>query len=88
MCGVFPALEFWPPSPGSRTERCSLSMFMNLKFLKMVREEKLRPMVHKGVPWAMDQFKRVYCSVRIPGDPMDTLLSPFKTGKFDNFDQF
>ena len=56
-------------------------MYMNLKFLKMVREEKLRPMVHKGHPWAMDQFKRVYCSVRVPGDPMDNLVSPFKTGE-------
>lgn len=38
-------------------------------------------MVHKGVPWSMDQFKRLYNSVRTPGDPQDDLLTPFRTGK-------
>jgi len=79
MSGVFPTPDFWPPQPGTRVERCSLIMHFNLKFFKMIRDEKLRPMVHKGVPWAMDQFKRIYNSVRIPGDPQDTLVSPFKS---------
>ena len=79
MSGVFPSPDFWPPQPGTRVDRCSLIMYFNLKFFKILREEKLRPMVHKGVPWAMDQFKRVYNSVRIPGDPQDILVTPFKT---------
>lgn len=80
MSGVFPSPEsFWPPEPGTRVNRCALTMHFNLKFFKMIREEKLRPMVHKGVPWAMDQFRRVYNSVRLPGDPQDILVSPFKT---------
>lgn len=77
--------DYWPPQPGTRTERCALFMYLNLKFFSMIRNEQLRPMVHKGVPWSMDQFKRVYNTVRIPGDPQDELRCPFKTGLVQNY---
>jgi hypothetical protein len=82
MSGVFPTPDYWPPQPGTRIERCALMMYLNLKFFTMIRNQTLRPMVHKGVPWSMDQFRRVYNTVRIPGDPQDELRCPFKTGLF------
>lgn len=41
----------------------------------------MRPMVHKGIPWSMDQFKKLWNTVRIPGDPVDNLVCNFRTGK-------
>lgn len=41
----------------------------------------MRPMVHKGVPWSMDQFKRLFNTVRIPREGKDQLICPFRTGR-------
>jgi len=55
-------------------------VFSNVQVLFSSCSEKLRPMVNKGIPWSMDQFKRIYNSVRVPGEPKDILITPFKTG--------
>lgn len=38
MAGVSPTMDFWPPQPGTRVERASFSMYLNLKFRQMVRQ--------------------------------------------------
>lgn len=40
----------------------------------------MRPLVHKEVNWAMDQFRRLFNTCRIPGVEKDTLQSLFLTG--------
>src|SRR5207249_131363 len=78
MAGPLPSFDFWPPQVGTRIERTALSLHANLSFWKLLRDAKMRPMVNKGVPWSMDQFKKLFNSVRIPANPMDELHTPFR----------
>ena len=79
MAAPYPIHEYWPPQRGSRIDRISISLAYELEFWKMIRSQIMRPMVHRGVPWAMDQFKRLFNTCRVPGEEKDTLNCWFVT---------
>ncbi|XP_074605471.1 peroxisomal carnitine O-octanoyltransferase-like isoform X2 [Brevipalpus obovatus] len=79
MAAPHPVPDYWPPKVGSRVDRISLSLAFELEFWKMLRSETMRPMVHREVPWAMDQFKRLFNTCRVPGEDKDELKSIFVT---------
>lgn len=88
MAAPLPVMKCWPiikrgqaDFDNVRAKRAALSTFFQLSFWKMLREEKMRPMIHKGVPWSMAQFKYLFNTVRRPGEPKDELVSWFKTSK-------
>lgn len=89
MAAPLPIMTYWPViaagNPGLpqdvQCERAALSTFFQLSFWRMLREEKMRPMIHKGVPWSMSQFRYLFNTVRQPGDPVDTLKSWFRTAR-------
>lgn len=88
MAAPLPIMEYWPivrrGEPGFesvRARRAALSMYFQVSFWKILREEKMRPMIHKGIPWSMAQFRYLFNTVRLPGEPKDELKSWFKTLK-------
>uniref|UniRef100_A0A6G1SJK9 Peroxisomal carnitine O-octanoyltransferase n=1 Tax=Aceria tosichella TaxID=561515 RepID=A0A6G1SJK9_9ACAR len=88
MAAPLPIMQYWPIiSPGQpgfdnvRVQRSALSTYFQLCFWKMLRHERMRPMIHKGVPWSMNQFRYLFNTVRRPGEPMDELQSWFRTAK-------
>lgn len=88
MAAPLPIMDYWPlverNSPAYskiRIKRASLSTYFQLNFWKMLREERMRPMIHKGVPWSMAQFRFLFNTVRRPGEPKDELVSWFNLAK-------
>lgn len=88
MAAPLPIMKYWPlvarGQPGfeaCRAKRAALSTYFQLCFWRMLREEKMRPMIHKGVPWSMSQFRYLFNTVRRPGEPKDEMLTWFKTVK-------
>lgn len=88
MVAPLPITNYWPvvnsndPSfNGVRAKRTALSTYFQLSFWKILMEERMRPMIHKGVPWSMSQFRYLFNTVRIPGEPKDEILSWFTTSK-------
>lgn len=47
---------------------------------RLICSEKLKPVVNKSAPWSMDQFQRLFNSVRVPGLGKDKLECYFKSG--------
>lgn len=88
MSAPLPVMQYWPlvepHEPGFtevRVKRAALSTYFQLCFWRMIREEKMRPMIHKGAPWSMSQFKFLFNTVRLPGEPKDELKTWFKTAR-------
>lgn len=85
MSAPLPILKEWPwvhdPNvhQSVRRQRAALSTHFQLSFWQMIRQEQMRPMIHKGVPWSMNQFRFLFNTVRRPGEPKDELVSWFKT---------
>lgn len=86
MSAPLPIMNYWPvlkrDNPEFATvqlERAALSTYFQLCFWNILRQEKMRPMIHKGQPWSMNQFRYLFNTVRLPGEPKDQLLSCFKT---------
>lgn len=85
MAAPLPIMKYWPVvRPGQenyasvRIQRAALSTYFQLCFWRMLRQERMRPMIHKGVPWSMNQFRYLFNTVRRPGEPKDELVSWFK----------
>lgn len=88
MAAPLPVMKAWPVIKagqqghlGLRARRAALSTYFQLCFWRMLREEKMRPMIHKGVPWSMNQFRYLFNTVRSPEDPKDELLTWFRTAR-------
>lgn len=88
MAAPLPIMSYWPlvssSEPGFsnvRAKRAALSTYFQLSFWRMLREERMRPMIHKGVPWSMAQFRYLFNTVRRPGEPKDDIVSWFSTAK-------
>lgn len=88
MAAPLPIMNYWPivglndPEFNNvRAKRAALSTYFQLSFWRMLREEKMRPMIHKGVPWSMSQFRYLFNTVRVPGEPKDEIISWFNTAK-------
>jgi len=86
MAAPLPIMKYWPivnrTDPDferTRSQRAALSTYFQLCFWRMLRHEQMRPMIHKGVPWSMNQFRYLFNTVRRPGEPKDELVSWFKT---------
>lgn len=86
MSAPLPILSYWPivregdtGYTNARIKRAALSTFFQLSFWQMLRQERMRPMIHKGVPWSMNQFRYLFNTVRIPNEPKDELSSCFRT---------
>lgn len=88
MAAPLPIMKYWPRLTPAKDEfesvrarRAALSTYFQLSFWQMLRHEQMRPMIHKGVPWSMNQFRYLFNTVRRPGEPKDELVSWFKTAK-------
>lgn len=88
MSAPLPIMQYWPlvksGQPGHskvRAQRAALSTYFQLCFWRMIRSERMRPMIHKGAPWSMSQFKFLFNTVRLPGEPKDELKSWFRTAR-------
>lgn len=88
MAAPLPIMKYWPIAElgergyqSVRAKRAALSTFFQLNFWQMLRDERMRPMIHKGVPWSMNQFRYLFNTVRLPGEPKDQLISQFRTAK-------
>lgn len=88
MSAPLPVMHYWPMArpdqPGYsevRAQRAALSSYFQLCFWRMIRDERMRPMIHKGAPWSMAQFKFLFNTVRLPGEPMDELKTWFRTSR-------
>jgi carnitine O-octanoyltransferase len=88
MAAPLPIMQQWPiATPDQpdfervRAHRASLSTYFQLCFWNMLRTERMRPMIHKGVPWSMNQFRYLFNTVRLPGEPKDELKSWFRTAR-------
>lgn len=88
MAAPLPIMKYWPIYKRGqkgfedvRSKRAALSTYFQLCFWRMLREEKMRPMIHKGAPWSMAQFRYLFNTVRRPGEPKDELVTWFKTAK-------
>lgn len=86
MAAPLPIMSYWPlmhpgqeAYQGVRARRAALSTHFQLCFWRMLRHERMRPMIHKGVPWSMNQFRYLFNTVRRPGEPKDELVSWFRT---------
>ncbi|KAL3831992.1 hypothetical protein ACJMK2_023676 [Sinanodonta woodiana] len=72
--------NYMPPQDGTQIERAAFQMHYYLKFVELVRTEKLRKdRDSKGHALCMNQFKRAFCTYRIPGVQKDQLYLGFKT---------
>lgn len=88
MAAPLPITDYWPVVSSNdpdfndvRARRAALSTYFQLSFWKMLRDEKMRPMIHKGVPWSMSQFRYLFNTTRRPGQPKDSLDCWFTTNK-------
>lgn len=88
MAAPLPVMKYWPTVNQAqpayetvRAKRAALSTYFQLSFWRMLREERMRPMIHKGVPWSMSQFRYLFNTVRLPGEPKDQLISWFRTAR-------
>lgn len=88
MSAPLPIMKEWPmvgrnePNYGQvRRQRAALSTHFQLTFWQMIRLEQMRPMIHKGIPWSMNQFKYLFNTTRRPDEPKDELVSWFRTAR-------
>ncbi|CAG2101439.1 unnamed protein product [Medioppia subpectinata] len=80
MTGSQPNIHFWPIQTGTRIERLALIISFRLQFWQLIRKEQLQPVIHKPMePLAMNQFRRLFNTCRLPGQTKDLLLTCFKT---------
>lgn len=85
MAAPLPIQPFWPVLNKNceqyetcRAQRSALSIYFILSFWLMLRQEKMRPMIHKGVPWSMSQFRYLFNTCRLPYDTKDVIKSHFR----------
>lgn len=86
MAAPLPIMKYWPLVNRDQSEfhsvrarRAALSTHFQLCFWRMLRHQQMRPMIHKGVPWSMNQFRYLFNTARRPGEPKDEIVSWFKT---------
>ena len=79
MSAGMPPLPFWPARDHEMIYRASLVLRFQMDFWSMVREERMRPMVHKKRPWSMDQFRKIFNTCRIPEPEVDRVEHHFRT---------
>ncbi|KAF2366651.1 Acyltransferase ChoActase/COT/CPT [Trinorchestia longiramus] len=73
-------LTKWPPSHSSAISYVSMFVYSSLIFHQLLREECLQPQTSvKGNHLSMEQFRRLFNTCRVPGQPSDALRSWWKT---------
>lgn len=76
-----PVQPFWPDTTQS-TEiayRAALVLRFTIDFYLLLRDERMRPMLHKDHYWSMDQFRRLFNTCRVPQPEVDRLETYFRT---------
>ncbi|KAK3600716.1 hypothetical protein CHS0354_027203 [Potamilus streckersoni] len=72
--------HYMPPKDGTQIERTAFQMHYYLKFVELIRTEKLRKdRDSKGHALCMNQFRKAFNTCRIPGVQKDQLYLGFKT---------
>ncbi|XP_029729005.2 peroxisomal carnitine O-octanoyltransferase [Aedes albopictus] len=71
------------PIPENFLKSAAICCTINMRFWKLLRTEKLRPIVSvdKNIKFSSDLYKRLFNTVRAPGLEMDKIVSYFKTEK-------
>lgn len=52
-----------------------------IQYWMALRKETLKPTQSGGKSFSMSQFRRLYNTVRIPGEELDQMVCYFKTGE-------
>src|SRR5690606_15782582 len=63
--------------------RVALCIHAQAQFWKLLRYERMRPMVHKGQAWSMNQFLKLFNTCRIPMSECDQIRHCFHTRRLD-----
>lgn len=79
MSGCLPIEGYNTPNRDQWLNTGGLYIHLQMQFWKLVRSEKLRPFVNRGVPWSMNQFRNLFNTSRIPGESRDEIFTCFKT---------
>ncbi|XP_078621988.1 peroxisomal carnitine O-octanoyltransferase-like isoform X1 [Branchiostoma floridae x Branchiostoma japonicum] len=82
IAGSGPYFEHgWPPQEGTTLERGALFIYYLLQFWKLLRTEQLPVdrLARGGTVLDMDQFRRFFCTTRVPGHDVDRLVTAFKS---------
>ncbi|XP_061530027.1 peroxisomal carnitine O-octanoyltransferase-like isoform X1 [Phycodurus eques] len=78
--GLAPYLEHcWPPGEGSQLERASFNIWHTLQYWNLIYKEKMVPQKAGKMVLDMDQFRRLFCTCKVPGVKKDTIYNYFKT---------
>lgn len=87
MAAPMPITKHWPIiSPTNiveintcRIKRAAMSLYFQLSFWKLLLSECMRPMIHKNVPWTMNQFRYLFNAARIPHKDIDQVKTMFES---------
>ncbi|CAM1305565.1 CROT (predicted) [Pycnogonum litorale] len=80
MCGnLMIPTSVWPIKEGMVISRASVLTHSYLLYWQLIRKGKLKRQKYGKDYFSMHQWKRIYNTSRIPGDPKDSLVNYFKT---------
>ncbi|XP_063268888.1 peroxisomal carnitine O-octanoyltransferase [Prinia subflava] len=80
MGGPGPYIEHcWPPKEGTQIDRACVNTWHTLKYWDLLRTEKVAIERSGNTVLDMNQFRRLFCTCKIPGLTRDSLGSYFKT---------
>ncbi|XP_063704438.1 peroxisomal carnitine O-octanoyltransferase [Culicoides brevitarsis] len=72
-----------PETPEHFLKTCALLAYQTMTFWHLIRSERMRPPSNPdgSIIFSANLFKRLYNTVRLPGEEMDEIKSYFKTAK-------
>ncbi|XP_064456216.1 peroxisomal carnitine O-octanoyltransferase-like isoform X2 [Ornithodoros turicata] len=77
MSGSFAVFEDAFTYPGKRSSWAAKNVWYYLSFWKLLRLEQLKPQSFRKIPWSMNQFRRLFNTVRIPQEGKDEIVNKF-----------
>ncbi|NXI44822.1 OCTC octanoyltransferase, partial [Galbula dea] len=80
MGGPGPYIEHcWPPREGTQLERACVNIWHTLQYWHLLRLEKVPIERSKNAVLDMNQFRKLFCTCKVPGITRDSLSTYFKT---------
>ncbi|NWI08301.1 OCTC octanoyltransferase, partial [Crypturellus soui] len=78
--GPAPYIEtYWPPKEGTQIERASVNIWHTLKYWDLLRTEKVAVDRSGNAVLDMNQYRKLFCTCKIPGVTRDSICNYFKT---------
>ncbi|KGL74428.1 Peroxisomal carnitine O-octanoyltransferase, partial [Tinamus guttatus] len=78
--GAGPYIEtYWPPKEGTQIERASVSIWHTLRYWDLLRTEKVAIDRSGNAVLDMSQYRKLFCTCKIPGVTRDSICNYFKT---------